>query len=283
MDQINIRERGVSILVSLLFHVAIIFLLIKVVPPVRVNLYRQVADVRIVSPERMYLPRIAGLSEEIQTSGELSQSIPNEELSVPDKEDLPQLESPEPGVVYLRNLAIGRDTERRDFSVTTPSFDLVPSPKTEDGFSLDIGQKQSESEEMLDLSEYNSPALSSLRFDRIMTRKGGISSRQLNRNVLGQQEEYDIAPWVKGVVDKIRNNWMLPPIDESLAIGEVKIHVIFGKQGEIISMKIVESSDFQAFDRTAMGAISSGVPFPPLPDDFPSDRLEAYLLFQFNE
>jgi TonB family protein len=214
-----------------------------------------------------------------------------EEPSVPGIEDLPQEELPEPGVVYLRNLAIGRDTERLDFAGTIPSFDLVPSPKTEGGFSLGIDPKQPESEEMdekdiptdLDFSAYNSPAISSLRFDRVMTRKEGIPSGQFNQTVLGQQEGYDIAPWVKGVVDKIRNNWTLPPIDESLAIGEVKIHVIFGKQGELVSIKIVESSDFQAFDRTAIGAIHSGVPFPPLPDDFPSDRLEAYLIFQFNE
>jgi TonB family protein len=284
MDRIKIRERGISILVSLLFHVAILFLLIKVVPPVRVYLYRQVAEVRIVSPERMYLPRIAGLSEEIQTPGVPSQSFM-------DIEDLPQAESPEPGVVYLRNLAIGRDTDRLDFAGMIPSFDLVPSPKTEGGFSLGIGPNQPESYEKdekdistdLDFSEYNSPALSSLRFNRIMTRKEGIPSGQLNQNVLGLQEGYDIAPWVKGVVDKIRDNWTLPPIDESIAIGEVKIHVIFGNQGELVSMKIVESSNFQAFDRTAIGAIRSGVPFPPLPDDFPSDRLEAYLVFQFNE
>ena len=291
MNRTNIKERGISILVSLLFHVVILLLLIKIVPPVRVYLYRQVADVRIVSPERMYLPRIAGLSEETRTPGVLSQSMAYEEPSVPGIEDLPQVEPPEPGVVYLRNLAIGRDTERPDFSRTIPSFDLVPSPKTEGGFSLGIVRKQPGSEEMdekdipmdLDFSAYNSPAISSLRFNRVMTRKEGIPSGQFSQTVLGQQEGYDIAPWVKGVVDKIRNNWTLPPIDESLAIGEVKIHVIFGKQGELVSIKIVESSDFQAFDRTAIGAIHSGVPFPPLPDDFPSDRLEAYLVFQFNE
>ena len=283
MNQTNIKERGISILVSLLFHVAIFLLLIKVVPPIRVYLYRQVADVRIVSPETMYLPRIAGLSEEIRTSGVSSPSIPYEEPSFPGKEDLPQVEFPEPGIVYLRNLAIGRGTEWQVSSETMPTFDLIPTPRAGGGFSLEIGQKQPESEKMLDLSAYNLPALSALRFNRNVTGKEGIPTGQLTQNILDQQEGYDIAPWVKGVVDKIRNNWTLPPIDESIAIGEVKIHAIFGKQGALVSVKIVESSDFSAFDRTAIEAILSGVPFPPLPDDFPSDRLEAYLLFQFNE
>ena len=282
MDRTNIKERGMSILVSLLFHAAILFLLIEIVPPVRVYLYRQVAEVRIISPERMYIPRIAGLSEETRISGELSKTETEEMPSVPGIEDRQQMESPEPGVVYLRNLAIGRDTEKSDFSRTKPSFDLVPSPLSEGGFSLGIDRKKPETAEM-DLSEYDSPALSQMRFNRIMTHKGENPPSQLAHEVLNQQEGYDIALWVKGVVDKIRNNWTLPPIDESIAIGDVKIHVIFGKQGELVSLKIVESSDFVAFERAAMGAIRSSVPFPPMPDDFPSGRLEAYLVFQFNE
>jgi len=291
MNRTNLKERGISIFVSLSFHVCILFLLIKVVPPVRMYLYRQVADVRIVSPEKMYIPRIAGLSEDPSTSGVPSQSIPDEERSVLGEQDLQRVESIEAGVVYLRNLAFGRQTERTDSSRTMPTFDLIPSPKAEGSFSIGIVREKLESEEMekkdiqidLDLSAYNSSALSSLRFNRIMTRKEGSPSGKLSQNVMSQEGGYDIAPWVKGVVDKIRNIWMLPPIDESVAIGELKIHVVFGKQGEIISMKIVESSDFDAFDQTAIRAIHTGSPFPPLPDDFPSDRLEAYLVFQFNE
>jgi protein TonB len=95
--------------------------------------------------------------------------------------------------------------------------------------------------------------------------------------------EYDISPWVKEVVDKIRNTWTLPPIDTSIAMGEVKILIIVGKTGNLIAMDIVKSSDFPVFDQTTTAAIRSSAPFPPLPDDFPSERLEAYLVFEFHE
>jgi len=295
MNRTNIKERGISILVSLFFHFAVLFLLIKVVPPVRVNLYRQVADVKIVSPEMMFFPRIDGSSGDSQTSGVPPSGQSLEEPAIRMEEDLRQA-TPDPGIVYLRNLNIGRDMERSrdrlDFSETIPRFDLVPSPKSKGGFSLEISRRKSESEETvekeeredLDLSKYNSPALASLRFDRITTHKEkGDPTGRLSRNVLDSPEGYDITPWVKEVVDKIRNNWTLPPIDESIAMGEVKIFIIIGKQGNLVAMEIEESSDFQVFDQTTAGAIRSSAPFPPLPDDFPFDRMEAYLVFQFNE
>jgi len=282
MNRTNIKERGISILASLLFHAVILFLLVKVVPPVRVYLYRQVAEVHIVSPEKMYLPRIQGIPE-------------LEESSNQGEEVLQQVE-PDPGIVYLRNMDVGRDIDkssgRPEFYGTIPRFDLVPSPKSKGSFSLGIDRKPTEPEERVekevrkdvDFSKYNSPALASLRFNRITTRHGErVPSGQLNRNGFRQPEGYDIAPWVKEVVDKIRNNWTLPPIDESIAMGEVKIFIVIGKQGNLVTMEIVKSSDFSVFDQTATGAIRSSIPFPALPDDFPSDRLEAYLVFQFNE
>jgi TonB family protein len=285
MNRANMKERGISILVSVLFHVAVLFLLIKLVPPVRIYLYRQVANVRIVEPRTMYLSRITGLFE-TQTSGSPSPQMSSEDLSVRGTEDWQQIE-PDPGVVYLKNLNIGRDVEQ-----TTESFDLIPSPKSEGSFSLGIGQKKPEYEvrveedtrKDLDFSKYNTPALSSLRFNRIMTKKGGgVPSGQIDPGVSDQLEGYDITPWVKQVVDKIRNNWTLPPIDESIALGEVKILIIIGKSGNIVAMEIVESSDFQVFDQTTTAAIRSSTPFPPLPVNFPSERLEAFLVFEFHE
>lgn len=286
----NIKEKGICILLSLSFHVLIFFLLLKVVPPVKFYLYRQVADVRIISSESIYIPRIAGLLEESPLPEQPSQSAP-EELSDPGIVNLPQELSPEPGVVYLRNLAVLREARRTDLSGSVPSFDLVPSPKAKGGFSLGIEREKTSFEEKdqkepstkLDLSAYDSPALSSLPFNRIITRKGRDTKGRITKNLLDSMEGYDISPWVKGVLDKIRDMWILPPIDESIAIGELKIYVVFGKEGEVISMEIVESSDFDAFDQTAIRAIRSGAPFSPLPDDFPSERLEAFLVFQFNE
>jgi TonB family protein len=286
----NLKERGISILVSLAFHIALLLVLFKIVPPVKVYVYRQVADVRIVSPEGLYLPRIAGISEESSASeAPRPQSIPSGEASSGEEQGVFQEESIEPGVVYLRNLTLGRERERGASSQATPSFDLIPNPKPEGRFTLGIGRErpegeESESQEITpDFSALNSPALSSLRFNRIVTNKRGDSSGQLSPDSWSQQQGIDIAPWVKGVVDKIRNNWILPPIAEAISIGEVRIHAVFGREGGVLSVKIMDSSDFLAFDRTAIGAIRASAPFPKFPDNFPFEKLEAFLVFQFNE
>jgi TonB family protein len=281
-----LKEKGISILASLLFHAAILLLLVKVVPPVQVYLFRQVTDVHIVPPGTMYYPRIENLSEEFQAPGSSSPRVSPENLSIRAAEDSPAGE-PNPGIIYLRNLDMGREMERDQ-----KLFNLVPSPKGKGGFSLGIDRERSEPEnrdeeenrKVLDLSKYNSAALSSLRFNRITTRRGErIPSARLEQNGLNRQEAYDISPWVKGVVDKIRNNWTLPPIDESIAMGEVKIFILIGKKGDLMSMEIVKSSNFPVFDETTIEAIRASAPFLPMPDDFPYDKLEAYLVFQFNE
>ncbi len=286
MSQTYLKERGISILASLLFHAAILLLLVKIVPPVQVYPFRLVADVHIAPPETIYYPRIENLSAEFQTSGLLSPRASPEDLSIRAVEDLSARE-PDPGVIYLRNLDMGREME-----TDQELFNLVPSPKSKGGFSLGIDRRRLEPEnrdedenrEVLDLSKYNSDVLSSLRFNRITTRRGErIPSARLDQNAFNRQEAYDIAPWVKDVVDRIRNNWTLPPIDKSIAMGEVKIFIVFGKNGDLKGMEIVKSSDFPVFDQTTIEAIRSSAPFLPLPNDFPYDRLEAYLVFQFNE
>jgi TonB family protein len=196
----------------------------------------------------------------------------------------------------LRNLGKGWDrgdtSGRPEPLGTIPRFELVPSPKIERRFSLAIDRERKETEEPagedsrkdVDFSQFNSPAVDSLRFNHITTRRGErIPTGQQNQMETDRPVGYDIAPWAKDVVDRIRNNWTLPPIDESIAMGEVKVFIAIGKQGSLIALEIVKTSEFSVFDRTTAAAIRSSIPFPPLPEDFPYDRLEAYLVFQFHE
>jgi TonB family protein len=285
MNRDNLKERGISFFGSILFHLVLLILLINLVPPVRVSLFRHAAEVRIVDLKTISMPQIIGLSE-AQTSDALVPQTSTEALSVQGTENLAQT-APDPGVVYLKNLTIGRSVGSKE-----QSFDLVPNPKAPRDFSLGIGRKNSEYErkseeetrEELDFSKFQGQSLSSLPFNRIITKKRGEDlSEQINPYVSVLQEGVDLSPWVRQVVDKIRNNWNPPPIVESTALGEVKILVIIGKNGSLLSAEIVEPSVFPVFDQTATAAIRSSVPFPPLPIEFPSERLEAFLVFEFHE
>lgn len=291
----TLKERGISLLVSLAFHAILMIFLVKVIPPVRGYLYRNVADVRIMSPEAVFIPRIYGLTEDTQATGASSPDPPIEDTSVQASAGESQAD-PDPGIVYLRNLGIGRSMagirDRMDPTEMIPRFDLVPSPKSEGGFSLRIERRKTESEEIagkdggkdLNFLRYQNSALDSLRFDQVISRNPKSSpTGQFSQAGIGLPEGYDLTPWVREVVDKIRDNWILPPIDESIALGEVKIFITIGEEGNLLAMGIVAPSDFPVFDQTTLQAIRSSVPFPRLPDDFPTDRIEAYLVFQFHE
>jgi TonB family protein len=283
MNRDNLRERGISLLVSFLFHAAFLFFLIKLDPPVKFYLFRHVAEVRIVEPGIISYPRIAELPDP-PSSGSHSPGASSGHFAEQVAE-VPQLVEPTPGVIYLKNLSLGMPDEQ-----TAEIFDLVPAPKREGKFSLNISPKESSSAKKeeaktgMDLGFRPSQplALSNLPFNRIITdKKGVMSSRRMD--VAAYLEEFALAPWVKEVVDKIRNSWRPPPIEESIAIGEVKILLIVGKEGNLIDLKILEPSDFPIFDQTATAAIRSSAPFLPLPPDFPDQQLEAHLIFEFHE
>jgi TonB family protein len=283
MNCANMKEKGISLLASLLFHLVLLFVLIRLVPPVRVILFRHAADVRIVEPGVVLFPRMEG-SSEVLSSGSTSPPISSENLSLHGSEVRQRIDL-SPGIVYLKNLNMGRSGMQ-----TTENFHLIPSPKREGTLSLGIGRKEpnyeKEEEERtrsnLDFSAFNVPPLSSLKFNKIVTNKKGIIPSR-GMDVAQRLEEYDLAPWVKQVVDKIRNNWIPPPIDASLAIGEVRVLFVVGKKGDLVDLKIVAPSLFSVFDQTTLAAIRSSVPFPPLPQDFPDEILEAYLVFEFHE
>lgn len=277
------KEKGISLLASLSLHAVFLFMLIRLAPPIRIYIFRHAADVRIFEPGVISYSGIEEIKDD--RTRELSSSrSPSGDLPGADEDVAGQVEM-SPGVVYLKNLDKGREGK-----VGMPEFDLIPSPKSEGKFSLAINPEKpteedsrgSESLSNLDFSTVFTPALSYMPFNRVVTdKKGVLRSGQID--ITDRLEEYDLEPWVELVVDKIRNNWTPPPIDESIAIGEVRILLVVTKDGHLFKLEVVAPSGFPVFDRTTVEAIRSSAPFPPLPSVFPKEKLEAFLVFEFHE
>lgn len=275
---------------------AILFLLVKISPPIRIHLYQEVVEVRIVSPEKIYMPRMdrypeASTAPEISPQGSLGE--PSSPLG---EGRLSESEMGE-GQVYMPNLSINKNMENvrenRSLSEVMTSFRFIASSGKKSNFTLRIRNKEFkpvekpevEPKDKLNLSGFYSEGLSSIQFNRIKSRKdiSGTRISHPQQSVFDSTEKYDISPWVKEVVDKIRNNWSIAPIKESLAMGEVKIYISVSKNGKLLHLEILNSSDLVLFDETALEAVQSSLPFPPLPIEFPYEKLEALLVFQFNE
>jgi TonB family protein len=290
------RIKGISLALSLLFHVIFIYSILKFVPPIRFYLFHKVADVFIASSDSISFPPIGkyvagtGTREELpQKESSVAAPISEGEDSIPGERDR--------GEVFLANLSLGRDRGKIEESSSPygalPDFDLDASPRQKTDFSLSLSVPQkipkSDADEKtsrnMDLFRLVSPGLSSLRFNRIES----IGNTRRNRasgtaqDISSLAVDFDISPWAKEALDKIRNSWIVPPIEESRARGKAKIQVVIGKDGKLIGLEVVESSDFLPFDESAVDAIRSSAPFLPLPDDFPAERLEIYLVFEFNE
>lgn len=82
--------------------------------------------------------------------------------------------------------------------------------------------------------------------------------------------------------NKIYENWN-PPVNLEKALGEQKMAVIFFKilkSGEIVSPSIEKSSGVAFYDQSALRAVISANPLPPLPDEFSEEFLEVHMGFR---
>lgn len=93
---------------------------------------------------------------------------------------------------------------------------------------------------------------------------------------------YDVTPWAKRIVYRIKRNWLIPEAARVGLKGVVGVYVIFGKNGRVLHMELRQSSKIGSYDQAAMNAFTLSNPFPELPDDFPNPDMEAYFLFHYN-
>jgi outer membrane biosynthesis protein TonB len=110
----------------------------------------------------------------------------------------------------------------------------------------------------------------------------GTASHALGGNAFFDSRGYDITPWAKRMVYRVKKNWIFPPVSAYGLKGVVGIYVLIERDGAISRVFIRKTSNIRPFDQAAFNAIELSAPLPPLPDDFPHANLPAYLLFYYN-
>jgi TonB family protein len=82
---------------------------------------------------------------------------------------------------------------------------------------------------------------------------------------------------------KISSNWVKSQISPGIS-GSFHSTVYFKihKDGQISELKVVEQSGVRSLDLSAMRAIRSAAPFPPLPDEYEDEYLGIRLIFEHN-
>lgn len=101
--------------------------------------------------------------------------------------------------------------------------------------------------------------------------------------ILSDTQGTDFGPYVKGVVKKIRANWLnLIPQSAENKKGKLAIEFAITKDGTVADMRLVASSGAVNLDRPAWGGITKSNPFPPLPSDFKGSFLALRVRYYYN-
>jgi TonB family protein len=101
----------------------------------------------------------------------------------------------------------------------------------------------------------------------------GISSAQVDDYNFG-------SPYYLSLVfGKIRDGWENPLQSSSTLMTTIYFRIL--KDGGVVEAKVEKSSGIDLFDQSAMRAIVSSAPFPPLPSEFTGDYLGIHLEFEY--
>lgn len=101
----------------------------------------------------------------------------------------------------------------------------------------------------------------------------GISSAQVD--ALGFGSPY----YLSLVFGKIREVWENPVQTSSTLMTTIYFRIL--RDGSIMEAKVEKSSGIDLFDQSAMRAIISSAPYPPLPNEFTGEYLGIHLEFEY--
>ncbi len=86
------------------------------------------------------------------------------------------------------------------------------------------------------------------------------------------------------IIDRVSNNWFTSLVDPGiLGNFQATVHFKIYKNGQISELKIEESSGIRSLDLSALRAIQTSAPFPPLPGAYEDEYLGIYLIFEHSK
>ena len=112
---------------------------------------------------------------------------------------------------------------------------------------------------------------------------GAHGRQEGNLEVLSDTMGVDFGPYLKRVVQEVRQNWYNAiPESAQMKKGKLAIEFAITKDGKVAGMKLVSSSGDVPLDRAAWAGITGSDPFPPLPTEFGGQYLALRFVFFYN-
>ena len=86
------------------------------------------------------------------------------------------------------------------------------------------------------------------------------------------------------IIDKVSGNWFTSLVDPGISGNfQTTVHFKIQKNGQVSDLKIEESSGIRSLDMSALRAVQTSAPFPPLPRAYEDDYLGIYLIFEHSK
>jgi protein TonB len=95
---------------------------------------------------------------------------------------------------------------------------------------------------------------------------------------------FPYAYYLNIITEKVSANWFTSLVDPGIS-GNFQTVVYFRiqREGQIIDLKVEQSSGITPLDLSAMRAVRAAAPFPPLPRDYPDPFLVIHLMFEHSK
>ena len=116
---------------------------------------------------------------------------------------------------------------------------------------------------------------------------GGPGSGQSTGSAYSSQiglSNFPFTYYLQIIIDRVSSNWFTSLVDPGVS-GNFQATVYFKiyKNGQITDLKIEESSRIESLDLSALRAVQTSSPFPPLPKDYDDEYLAIYLIFEHSK
>lgn len=112
---------------------------------------------------------------------------------------------------------------------------------------------------------------------------GGFGSGSGYSSQIGLSD-FPYTYYLQIIIDRVSANWFTSLVDPGVQ-GNFQTTLYFKiyQDGRISDLKVEESSGIKSLDLSALRAIQSGAPFPPLPKDYDEEFLGIHLIFEHSK
>jgi TonB family protein len=94
---------------------------------------------------------------------------------------------------------------------------------------------------------------------------------------------WDLGPYARQVQERVQSNWRTPEVQEVLRQkGWVAVHFVVHKDGRITDLAVVRPSGIPSYDQSALNALKSSDPLPPLPAEVTIPQITGTFRFFYN-